>query len=182
MSTLADKIKEFKGYTKVVIKNYKSSTGDVSNVVLDVATKYGEAKESDKILLGDYKDIGEVKSIRDVIDDTEYEDLWVEAYDALHKSMYKISTTPSKPKPETPINNGITQHDTNGNFYVSGFIVERELITEADKTNKKPRKKQKLTHFKEHFKADFLTEKFKRYSIIDADVEIDNEVLTITVK
>ena len=172
------KLENYKGYNKIAIKGYKSSTGAVSNVVLDVSTKYGEAKEQDVEILKEHKDVVEVKDISSVVPDDKYDDLYVEAYDALYVSLTKAHMT--KPRPETKINEGVSKHNDTGVIYVDGFLVEREEVKPSDKP-KRVSKKRNLTLFKEHFKKDFLTEKYKRYKIENASYDLDGDTLTITI-
>jgi hypothetical protein len=185
MNKLAKQLEGLEGYTEIEIRGYKSTSGDVTDVTLDVATTYGQAKDMDHELLKDYKDIDEVKELREASEGHKgtYDDLWVKAYDALSKSLLP-KTTPMGVSakvvvPPKPVCKGIVFDEVKEKCYIKGFIKDRTVISTDDTKVGKVSKKQVLTLFKEHMRNKFITTQFMTYAPESGSVSIEGKTLII---
>ena len=184
MKTLSEQLDGLEGFTEIEIRGYESTSGEVSNVKLDVATTYGQAKDMDHDLLLEYKDIEEVKELQEASEGnkTSYDDLWVNAYDALAKS-FQPKTAPTLVPAKVVVPNkrlckGCGLDEVKDKCYIKGFITERTTVSKS-LTTKKARKKQILTVFKDHMRDKFVTTTFATYSPVKGKVSLEGKTLVI---
>ena len=151
---LQELLKDVGSYKKIEIVNYESSTGAVSNVVLDMVTTYSDAKCIDKEELRLQKDIQYDKDMLKRYGKERYDDLWVDAYDALYKKSTLPNTSKKSTTNKVKINKGIDYDGDKGVCYITGFIIAR---TEVGKpTTIKKSNKRDLTIFKDYITRNFL--------------------------
>jgi hypothetical protein len=185
MNKLAKQLEGLEGFTEIELRGYKSTSGDVTNVILDVDTTYGQAKAIDHETLLEYKDIDVVKNLQDVSEGNKvsYDDLWVKAYDALAKGFLPKPVPVSVPTkvvvPPKRLCKGIGFDEINEKCYIKGFIKDRTIVSTDDTKVKKVKKTQVLTHFKDHMRDKFITSTFATYSPALGSVSIEGKTLII---